>query len=62
MSEMAIPLFRLTKKGVRWWWHTSCEGSYRRLCETLAKEPEVHASTIWEKPFHLEVDAWLSAN
>ena len=61
MSEIALPLFRLTKKGVRWWWDANCEGSYHTFCETLAKEPVVLAFPVCEKPFHLEVVASCEA-
>ena len=61
MADIASPLFRLTRKGVKWDWDESCERSYAKLCETLEGNPVTLAYPSWSEAFHVEADAFGEA-
>ena len=60
MAEIAAPLYKLTKKGVRWSWSEECEYAFRELREKLIKEPIILAFPAWSDAFYIEADASAS--
>ena len=61
MADIAMPLYRLTKKGVQWNWSRDCEESYLTLCRALTDNPVTLAYPDWNLPYYVEVDASGSA-
>ena len=57
LADVATPLYALTQKGCGWDWSEVYEGSYQRLCLTLAQSPVTLTHPDWKKHFYLEVDA-----
>ena len=39
LARVAVPLYRLTKKGVHWNWNEDCGRSFQELCRGLAQNP-----------------------
>jgi len=55
-SSIAVPLFRLMKKGVKWEWTTQCETMFVRLKAKLTIEPILALPTN-KGTFILDTDA-----
>ena len=61
MAETAVPLYRLTQKGVQWKWNQECENSYQALSKALTNNPITLAYPDWKRHYYVEVDASGSA-
>ena len=61
MAETAVPLYKLTKKGVMWNWNRECENSYQELCKAFTDNPIILGYPDWKRHFYVEVDASGSA-
>ena len=57
ISQIAEPLYALTRKGSQWVWNERCEEAFQYLRRTLVREPIILAFPNWDEPFHIETDA-----
>ena len=55
-AALAIPLYELTQKDVKFNWTEQCEEAFTSLKKIIAKEP-ILRQPDWEKVFHVHVDA-----
>ena len=61
ISQVANPLYELTKKGSRWDWTNSCERAFKELRKALVCQPVLLAHPDWNKDFVIEADASAAA-
>ena len=57
MSQIASPLYELTRKGADWVWSRNCAQAFDSLRNKLIKEPVMLAFPDWERNFTIEADA-----
>ena len=57
MSEIAAPLNKLTKKGMKWLWDDECEQAYLNLRRKLINEPISISFPDWNELFYVETEA-----
>ena len=57
MAHVAEPLYRLTRKEVKWEWNSSSEDAFQDLKDKLVKYPVLLAFPDWQREFYLQTDA-----